>query len=36
MPVRNILFVMAVTISDTEIEKRTNTHKQRGFPFGVW
>jgi arylsulfatase A-like enzyme len=25
-----------VTISDAEIEKRTNTHKQRGFPFGVW
>jgi arylsulfatase A-like enzyme len=25
-----------VTISDTEIEKRTNTHKERGFPFGVW
>jgi arylsulfatase A-like enzyme len=25
-----------VTISDAEIERRTNTHKQRGFPFGVW
>ncbi|HEY4406801.1 MAG TPA: alkaline phosphatase family protein [Xanthobacteraceae bacterium] len=25
-----------LTISDAEIEKRTNTHKERGFPFGVW
>jgi len=25
-----------VTMSDAEIERRTNTHKQRGFPFGVW
>jgi arylsulfatase A-like enzyme len=25
-----------VTISDAEIERRTDTHKQRGFPFGVW
>jgi arylsulfatase A-like enzyme len=25
-----------ITISDAEIEKRTNTHKQRGILFGVW
>ena len=25
-----------ITISDQEIEKRTDTHKQRGILFGVW
>jgi arylsulfatase A-like enzyme len=25
-----------VTVSDQEIEKRTDTHKARGLPFGVW
>jgi arylsulfatase A-like enzyme len=25
-----------ITISDPEVEKRTDTHRQRGIPFGVW
>lgn len=25
-----------VTVSDTEVEQRTDTHKKRGFLFGVW
>ncbi|MCT7377877.1 alkaline phosphatase family protein [Chelativorans salis] len=27
---------MRVTISDEEVEQRTDTHKKRGFLFGVW
>jgi arylsulfatase A-like enzyme len=27
---------MRVTLSDAEVEQRTDTHKKRGFPFGVW
>jgi arylsulfatase A-like enzyme len=27
---------MRITISDDEVEKRTDTHKQRGYLFGVW
>ena len=27
---------MRITISDKEVERRTDTHKERGFLFGVW
>jgi arylsulfatase A-like enzyme len=27
---------MRVTMSDADVEHRTDTHKQRGFFFGVW
>ncbi len=27
---------MRITIADAEVERRTDTHKKRGFIFGVW
>ena len=27
---------MRVTLADAEVERRTDSHKDRGFLFGVW